>query len=825
MCWSCGKRFTKVRKWLLKQICHILISCIRNSKCPLSENLCKSILKLLNDIVILLIEVVHYVTQEFIISNSACLIRESCTLIYIWHGSGVCGHMSRCSHAILHAGLLLRQEFLQSLPVIYLWWEQYLLHKLYRIWKFLIESFHRYIEELLDIRVTGISNHIKLYSTYIAVYLIWQLSIGVLLRVNIFKQAWQHSKIWHKVIIYIIYIEIEPQISYTVCKYIVAYNWKSADLRFNILKLFSLFVNVIYRQKWNLGKIFGWWRGCLILLERLCILHDLLKLLTTECSLVCSQLISDLLLVLLVKPLLWIHSEIQAKCIVNETFLYDLFKITILKILSQLLIHIIHLKKHECLGIVIKPAVKCIQSVHKPLRKPSKIGLLVLELKLVDCSLNRILIYTMAEFFKRVIYYLYESVLIVLIRASCYDRECGLLASIVKWAVDLLAYTRISQSFLQDSSRRIHEHVLKYFKGCNLLLFGAEPCYLAVCEYGIVLLWISISYGVLHSDILHLVKWLLKRDRWIYLLVIVMWQILLIYKFQLLRHITITIQINITVRWMIICPVEISESLKGECRYGYRITAWIIAIWSVRHEWWLYLSVHNRLRTWVHALHLIVHNSVVLQVSVHRVKLIVPALLLHDLIMYIDIRIEHCIQIHTHDVLKVLLIEASYRIYRLVWISHGVQKGVQRTFCQLNKWILYRIFLWTTKHWVLNYMRYSWIIIWRCPEAYIKHLIHIVILNDEDPCLCLYMLQHIALAMYLWKILLLNYSVSLYILDISQFMFSFYIFYCPFICCQTAYLVIVVTDYFAIPSVRHQTKPEETLTIFSCRNHPLNVLR
>ena len=580
--------------------------------------------------------------------------------------------MAGSSHAILHAGLLLRQELLQSLPVIDLRWEHNLLHQFNGIWKLLIECLHWHVKELLDIRVTGISNHIKFYSTYITVYLIWKLSIGMLLCVNIFKQAWQHSKIWHKVIIYIIYIEIEPQISYTVCKYIVAYNRKSADLRLNILELLSLFVNVIYRQKRNLGKILCGWRSRLILLERLCILHDLLKLLTAERSLVCRKLISDLLLILLVKTLLRVHGEIQAKCIINETFLYKLLKVSILKILSQLLIHIIHLKKHECLGIVIQPAVKCIQSVHKSLRKPSKIGLLVLELKLVDCSLNRILIYTMAEFFKCIIYYLYESVLIVLIRASCYDRECGLLTAIVKWAVYLLAYTRISQSFLQDSSRRIHEHVLKYFKGCNLLLFGAEPCYLAVCEYGIVLLWISISYGVLLSDILHLVKWLLKRDRWIYLLVIVMWQILLIYKFQLLRHITVTIQINITVRWMIICPVEISESLKGECRYGYRITAWIIAIWSVRHEWWLYLSVHNRLRTWVHALHLIIHNSVVLQVSVHRVKLVVPALLLHDLIMYIDIRIEHCIQIHTHDVLKVLLIEARYRIYRLVWISHGV---------------------------------------------------------------------------------------------------------------------------------------------------------
>ena len=41
------------------------------------------ILKLLNEVIILLVEVIHYVTQEFIISDSTGLIRESCALIYI----------------------------------------------------------------------------------------------------------------------------------------------------------------------------------------------------------------------------------------------------------------------------------------------------------------------------------------------------------------------------------------------------------------------------------------------------------------------------------------------------------------------------------------------------------------------------------------------------------------------------------------------------------------------------------------------------------------------------------------------------------------------
>ena len=53
-----------------------------------------------------------------------------------------------------------------------------------------------------------------------------------------------------------------------------------------------------------------------------------------------------------------------------------------------------------------------------------------------------------------------------------------------------------------------------------------------------------------------------------------------------------------------------------------------------------------------------------------------PAFLPENLLLFIDIRMEYCIQIDMHQILKVLIITACYRIHGLVRIGHGIQKGV-----------------------------------------------------------------------------------------------------------------------------------------------------
>ena len=71
------------------------------------------------------------------------------------------------------------------------------------------------------------------------------------------------------------------------------------------------------------------------------------------------------------------------------------------------------------------------------------------------------------------------------------------------------------------------------------------------------------------------------------------------------------------------------------------------------------------------ALHLIVNNAVVNKLSL-VVKLIMPALLTENLLPAVNVGIEHRIQVHMHQVLKILVIAACHRIKSLVGVSHGI---------------------------------------------------------------------------------------------------------------------------------------------------------
>ncbi len=49
-----------------------------------------------------------------------------------------------------------------------------------------------------------------------------------------------------------------------------------------------------------------------------------------------------------------------------------------------------------------------------------------------------------------------------------------------------------------------------------------------------------------------------------------------------------------------------------------------------------------------------------------------PAFLHKYFLLLIDIRIENRVQINMHQILKILVIAACYRIYRFVRIGHGI---------------------------------------------------------------------------------------------------------------------------------------------------------
>ena len=70
-----------------------------------------------------------------------------------------------------------------------------------------------------------------------------------------------------------------------------------------------------------------------------------------------------------------------------------------------------------------------------------------------------------------------------------------------------------------------------------------------------------------------------------------------------------------------------------------------------------------------------------------------PSLLFEDLLMLIDIRMEHRVHIDAHQILEIRIIAARDRIDGLLRVRHRIQKRVQRPFHQLHERILDRILL------------------------------------------------------------------------------------------------------------------------------------
>ena len=122
---------------------------------------------------------------------------------------------------------------------------------------------------------------------------------------------------------------------------------------------------------------------------------------------------------------------------------------------------------------------------------------------------------------------------------------------------------------------------------------------------------------------------------------------------------------------MIIGPVEIQKLLIGKLGNHLRVAAGLHPVGGVRIQKTCNLSPQHTFGGGEGTLHLIVNDAVVDQLSV-LIQLIVPAFLTKDRFVGINVRIEHCIQIHMHQVLKILVIAACDRINGLIRIGHGI---------------------------------------------------------------------------------------------------------------------------------------------------------
>ena len=158
---------------------------------------------------------------------------------------------------------------------------------------------------------------------------------------------------------------------------------------------------------------------------------------------------------------------------------------------------------------------------------------------------------------------------------------------------------------------------------------------------------------------------------------------------------------------MIIPSVEVQIGLISQVRNIDRVAAGLHGISCVRIERTVNTARQNIVRRRERPLHLVVDDAVHRDGAVRVLRFVVPALLAEYILLFIDIGIEHRVQIHVHQILEIRVIAAGHRIHRLVRIGHGVQESVQGSLHKFHKGILDREVSRSAQHGVLNDMRHA----------------------------------------------------------------------------------------------------------------------
>ena len=251
-------------------------------------------------------------------------------------------------------------------------------------------------------------------------------------------------------------------------------------------------------------------------------------------------------------------------------------------------------------------------------------------------------------------------------------------------------------------------------------------------------------------------------------------QVLLIHPLKLFRHIHISVEIDIAVGRMVVFSVEIQKLLIGQIRNLCRVSSRLHAVGSIRKQHIENFPVQHFLRGGKCPLHLIVNHAVVFQRAILCLQLVAPAFLAEDFFLFIDGGIEHGIQIHMHQILKILIVAAGHRIHGLVRISHGVQECVQRSLHQLHKRILQREMPGSAQDTVLQNMGHTGAVRRRRPESNIEHLILVVVFQQHHARPALFMTQQIPLRVDIFDHLMLQHLICLTFCNLHRILLFFF---------------------------------------------------
>ena len=118
-----------------------------------------------------------------------------------------------------------------------------------------------------------------------------------------------------------------------------------------------------------------------------------------------------------------------------------------------------------------------------------------------------------------------------------------------------------------------------------------------------------------------------------------------------------------------------------------------------------------------------------------------PALLIEDVGVIVYGRCEHCVKVNPCKVHEVRVVSAGNGENSLVGVGHGVEEGVHGALHELQKGLLYGVFLGAAKNRVLQYVEDTRIVRGRSLKGYGKELVLTAVFQPDKPCSCLYVLH------------------------------------------------------------------------------------
>ena len=132
------------------------------------------------------------------------------------------------------------------------------------------------------------------------------------------------------------------------------------------------------------------------------------------------------------------------------------------------------------------------------------------------------------------------------------------------------------------------------------------------------------------------------------------------------------------------------------------------------------------------ALHLAEDDTVVVRLRLLVVELVVPALLHEDLGLFVDVRAEHAVEIHAHEVEQILLAAAGDREDGLVAVGHGVEEGLHRPLQQGHERLLDGKALRAVEHAVLQDVEHTGVVLRQGLEADAEGLVLVVAVEVQE---------------------------------------------------------------------------------------------